>query len=294
VTPAIAVCVKLVDRRPEVDPVTGVVHDDPRFAGPSDADLAAIEWALCAAEQWGGSVTAVTVGPPEADAVLRVALGVGAARAVRVDLTLEAPSELVAAALAPVIAGADLVWCGDASLDRGSGSVPAFLAARLGAAQALGLIAIELLGGERGRDDAASVMAIRRLDGGRRERLHATAPAVLSVEGSTARLRRASVGSSLGARKAEIELVAGPAFVEPASRATRPFRPRPRVLPPPQGDDALARIRALTSADGAAAASQPVELSPAEASNRILGALTEWGYLDAAAGLTGQSDSTGP
>ena len=274
-TLSIGVCIKLVDRRPEVDPLTGAVHDDPRFAGPSDADLAATEWALRAAETWGGEVVAVTVGPPDADAVVRWALGAGARHAVRVDLSLDAPSDLVASALAPVLSECMQVWCGDASLDRGSGSVPAFLAARLGASQALGLVGIEL--------DAAAVarvLAVRRLDGGRRERLRIEGPAVLSVEGSTARLRRASVQGSLAARRAEVDVVAGPAFAEPAGRTTRPFRPRPRVLPAPAGTDALTRIRALTASDGAPAATQAVELSPADAATRILATLTAWGYLD--------------
>ena len=73
---------------------------------------------------------------------LREALAVGAARAVRID----APGDVrratpVAAALATVVAGATWVVCGDVSADRGSGSVPAFLAAELGVAQALGLVA---------------------------------------------------------------------------------------------------------------------------------------------------------
>ena len=57
-----------------------------RAAGASDADQAALEWALRAAEAWGAEVLAVTAGPPAAEAVLRHALAAGAARAVRVDV----------------------------------------------------------------------------------------------------------------------------------------------------------------------------------------------------------------
>ena len=53
------VCRKLQDRRPEVDPLTGAAHHDPRFTGLSDADLAALEWALRCADAWGGPVVAV-------------------------------------------------------------------------------------------------------------------------------------------------------------------------------------------------------------------------------------------
>ena len=43
---------KWVDRRPEVDPLTGAVHTDARTSGPSDADEAALEWALRIGEAW--------------------------------------------------------------------------------------------------------------------------------------------------------------------------------------------------------------------------------------------------
>ena len=52
----------------------------------------------------------------------------------------------MAAALAAVLGpvGVSSVWCGDHSLDRGTGAVPAYLAAQLGLAQALGLVDVEL------------------------------------------------------------------------------------------------------------------------------------------------------
>ena len=104
-------------------------------------------------------------------------------------------SASVAAALTPVVAHSTAVWCGDYSADRGSGSVPAFLAARLHRQQALGLVGVEFIDPLR---------VTRRLDGGRREILRITGPAVLSVEGSVARLRRASLRSALTAQKAEV------------------------------------------------------------------------------------------
>ena len=106
----------------------------------------------------------------------------------------------VAAVLAPAVSGARFVLCGDASLDRGSGSVPAFVAAALGCAQALGLTSLAVEDGEHG-----AVLVERRLDGGRRERLRVAAPAVLSVQ-SGLRLRRAPLAGVLAAREARIEV----------------------------------------------------------------------------------------
>jgi electron transfer flavoprotein beta subunit len=270
----LAACLKLVDRRPEVDPITGVVHDENRYGAASGADLAALEWALRCADAWGGQVIAVTAGTSSADVMLRDALATGAADAVRVEVDPDAPSEVVAAALAPHLKDCELVWCGDSSLDRGSAAVPAYLAAWLGASQALGLVGVEP------EATAGSVVGVRRLDGGRRERLRVLAPAVISVEGSTARVRRATLAAKVASRHVPIPVVAGPAHREHLAHRARPYRPRPRTLPGPAGAEAFERILQLTAANAAHAAVAAVELDPDQAADRILEALTVWGYLE--------------
>jgi electron transfer flavoprotein beta subunit len=266
----IGVCLKRVDLRPEVDPISGVVHHDARSTGLSDADRAALEWALRAGEAWGEPVLAVTAGPPDADAVLLDALAAGAGSVVRVDLAAGVPSPLVAAALAAHLDGCRLVLCGDLSVDGGSGSVPAYLAGHLGAAQALGLVALEL-------GPPGTVTALRRLDGGRRERLRVTAPAVCSVEGATARLRRAPLAAVLAARRTAVP-VQRAATLSPANghHAVRPYRPRARELPPPHGDT-LDRVRQLTASVAHSTHGQPEVLEPAAAARRLLDALAAWG-----------------
>jgi len=271
----IAACLKLVVARPEVDLLSGAVHDDTRFAGASEADRAALETALALGRRWDAPVLAVTAGTTAADTMLRDALACGASRAARVDLDPTAPSETVAHALAGVVAEATIVCCGDASLDRGSGSVPAYLAAHLGVAQLLGLVGIEA--GEQ----PGTIRGVRRLDGGRREILHALGPAVVSLEGSVARLRRASLAATIAARTAQIEVVPGPpdGHTPHLTRPTSPMRPRARVLPAPKGEPALARIYALTAALTTAAPPETVTLAPGAAADRILSALREWGEL---------------
>ena len=195
----IAVCVKWVDLRPEVDALTGAVRTDDRSSGWSPADRAAVESALRWRDSKAGStVLVVCAGPPAADRGLRDLLAAGVDELLRVDQDdpdLESAS--VAAALAVEVAGADWVLCGDHSADRGSGSVPAFVAHALGAEQALGLVDV-------GTPDEGTVRVRRRLGGGRSERLDVAAPAVLSVEGSVALLRRASLGSELAAGRAVV------------------------------------------------------------------------------------------
>ena len=250
----------------------GEPHDE-RFAGISPADQSALEFALVQAAALGLGVTAVTVGPAGAEKVLRDALACGAQRAVRIHSAGTLSSAEVADALATAAPAARWVWCGDYSLDRGTGSVPAYLAAALDAQQALGIISVAWQGD--------GVVATRRLDGGRRELLSVAAPAVISVEGATAHLRRAGLGALRAAASATIDVVhpAAPAHIDEA--VVRAYRPRARALAAPRGEQPLDRLRAL-AATGAATATrvETVTLAPPAAAARIAAALREWGYLD--------------
>ena len=114
-------------------------------------------------------------------------------------------SAATAAALATALGDVAVVCCGDASLDRGTGAVPAFLAGELAAEQALGLVGIHLP--QPGVSAPLSLRVERRLDRGRREHLSVSPPCVLSVEAHTARLRRAPLEGVLSSRRATIELV---------------------------------------------------------------------------------------
>ena len=257
----VAVCLKWV---------TPVGRDDDRFAGVSAADQAALESALVWAERAGTAVTVLTVGPVGAERALRDALACGATRAVRIDADSTASSIEVARVVAPHVAEASLVWCGDYSLDRGSGSFPAHLADTLGVDQALGLVDLDLTNTDR-------IRAVRRLDGGRREILSIAPRAVVSVEGSVARLRRAPLRALLATNDASIEVKSASLVGE--ETALVPFRPRARVLPAPVGSSALDRVRTLTDAGGSPSRSETVELAPDDAADRILSALREWGYL---------------
>ena len=249
--------------------------DDRSTHGLSPADEAAIEMALRHGEATGHTVIAVTVGGARADRGLRVALASGVKTAIRVDAPNDTESAAVAAALAPVVAHSATVWCGDYSADRGTGSVPAFLAAQLRRQQALGLISAEFVDPLR---------VTRRLDSGRREVLRITGPAVLSVEGSIARLRRASLRPALAAQSAEV-LPYGTTVVpsgKTSPPAVRPYRPRARVLPAPSGATALDRLRVLTDSSAAPEPGETIEAGPAEAAARIIEVLRGWGYLELA------------
>lgn len=247
---------------------------DARFAGMSPADQSALEFALAQAAATGLEVTVVTVGAVAAESVLRDAVACGAHHAIRIHAPAALTSAQVAEAISTAVPTAQWVWCGDYSLDRGTGSVPAFLAANLAAQQALGVIAVELAGD-------GPVTATRRLDGGRREVLSVAAPAVISVEGATAELRRAGLGALRAAAQLQIDVRHPSSAAHADDAVIHPYRPRARALAAPRGDSPLDRLRELVDAGGAAPAhGESVTLEPAAAADRIVAALRTWGYVE--------------
>lgn len=279
--PVIGVCMKWVALRPEIDAVAATVMTDDRFAGASASDRAALEWALRLAERRGATVTVVSVGPAGAEQLLREALACGAHRGVRVDPGLPADrqptSRAVATALADVLRGAALVLCGDWSLDRGSASVPSFLAGELGIGQACGLVALD-------HDEALVIHAERRLDGGYRQRLRIDGPAVLAVEGVVARLRRAPLSSVLAAQRANVEVQQrslpqhddGVRLVH-----TSAFRPPAHVLMGPEPSASVrSRVEQLTGSMSERVPPQKLVLDPEDAADRIIEQLRAWGELE--------------
>ncbi len=277
----IVVCMKWVALRPEIDPLTGSVVTDERWSGPSLADQAALEWALRLAEARATTAHVITVGAAAADAMLRDALAAGATAVTRVHLDDGDEHQPTSACIARLLADVarpvspEMVLCGDWSLDRGSASVPSFLAAELSLDAALGLVRIE-------QTDAHHLRVERRLDGGRREVLAVNGPAVLSVEGATARLRRAPLRGVLHAKTATVAVVtvgAGAIEWEPAPQRVGPFRPRARILDAPQATDPRRRVEALTGAHTSRTPPQRLALDPDAAADVILDHLRAWGHL---------------
>jgi electron transfer flavoprotein beta subunit len=202
--------------------------------------------------------------------MLRDALAAGASRAIRVEIMPGVSSAQVAATLAPLVNGARYVLCGDASLDRGSGSVPAFVAATLGAAQALGLTSITT--------DGDALLVERRLDGGRRERLRIQAPAVLSIQAGL-RLRRAPLAGVLAARVASIEVVHLPVGDHgEIHERLRPYRAPAGALAAPAAADPRDRVLALSGMLVPARARRVVEADAATCADELLAYLSEHGY----------------
>ncbi|MGE5289221.1 MAG: mycofactocin-associated electron transfer flavoprotein beta subunit [Micromonosporaceae bacterium] len=292
----IGVALKLAAGRVDVDPLTGVAEPDRVPAGASAAGLAALEIALMLRDSWQTQVVVATAGSADAEPMLRDALARGADHAIRIEVPYGhaagwghgagmpgTPSALDTAAglLANALAGCPVVLCGGASSDHshrsGTGAVPALIAAHGGRAQALGLTRVEP-GPEQG-----TVHAERRLDGGWRERLLVRAPMVLSIEGGTARPRRAALATVLASRNAEITVLsgagAGPPDQEEGAMIVMPYRPRARVLPAPGGETPLDRVMSLLGTGTHRGQTERVQAEPPAAAKRIVDQLRRWGYL---------------
>ena len=258
---------------------------DDRFATTSAADQAALEMALRQAETIGGSVKVVSVGPDGAVRALRSAIATGAHQAIHLHTTHHLDSATVASELANELLDCRWIWCGDYSLDRGTGSVPAFLAARLAMPQALGVVASEPFAAHaraaRAPTAAGSTGGLRvtrRLDGGRREILTLPTGGVVSVEGSIVRLRRAAMSALLAADRVQIHTRHVTTTDQLALPYPVAYRPRARALAAPHEIAPLDRLRALTDSAGVPTRGETIYVPPAEAAQRIVDALRTWGY----------------
>jgi electron transfer flavoprotein beta subunit len=266
-TPIIGVCVKWIGSQPSSG------HEaDARFAQFSASDQAALEVALQRAEQLSAHVRVVSIAPVAARTHLVALCASGAHELIHIAAEGQSNSAHIAHELAQHLRDCASVWCGDYSLDRGSGSVPAFLASTLGAQQALGIV------GMTPSTSAHSLDLLRRLDAGRREIVRVVEPFVVSVEGSMATLRRASLAATLRPSTTVVEAsLATPSALSLGDFS--PFRPRPRTVKAPAGETALDRIKSATSANSPQKHSEIVTLAPEDAAQHIVERLTEWGYL---------------
>lgn len=277
----VVVLARCTDLRAEVDPLSGAVTRDPRTVALSAADAAAVEHGLRLGSAWGARTLVVTAGGPECDGTLREVLSLGA-EVRRVETRGSYLDELAGdeRALAKALVAAigdvpDLVLCADRSADRGTGALPAFVAHELGVVQAPGLVSLEL--------DGDDLVAERRLDYGRRERMRVPLPAVCSLEGAGTRLRRAALPASLAAAQADVPVVPWSAAAAPVRvLGARPSRPRTHHVAAPTGSS-RERLLALT---GALLSHEPPTVvgpvSAAEAADALLEFLARNGYLSEA------------
>ncbi len=211
------VCIKQVPDTTQVriDPETGslVRKGIPSVANPYD--LYALETALSVRDQHGGFITALSMGPPQAEEVLRKALGYGVDRAVLLSDRAFAGADTLATtyALAAAVkkiasgrdaqtgaSGIDIIFSGKQSIDGDTGQVGPGMARRLNFSQltyVCSLIEIDV--------EARCVEAWRQREDGR-ELLQAKMPVAVTVTEQCSSIRYAALPDLITAAKKPVEV----------------------------------------------------------------------------------------
>jgi len=135
----ILVCIKQVPDTKDVrlDPETNTMSREGVESIMNPFDRHALEEAVRIKEEFGGSVTALSMGPPQAEAVLREAISCGADEGVLVSDRAFAGADTWAtsytlAKAAENLGSFDLILCGKQAIDGDTAQVGPGLACRLG------------------------------------------------------------------------------------------------------------------------------------------------------------------
>jgi len=146
----ILVCVKQVpgSNNVEVDPVTGVLKRSGIPSKINPYDLYAIETALTLAERYGGTVQTLTMGPPQAKAVIQETVCMGAQRGTVLTDRKFAGADVLATAytLSQGIRKCgqfDLILCGKQTTDGDTAQVGAEVAEYLGIPNISNVLSVE-------------------------------------------------------------------------------------------------------------------------------------------------------
>jgi len=136
------VCIKQVPdpeffRDIKIDPITNTINrkDIPAVLNPLDKN--ALEETLLLRERHGGRIAAISVGPPEAEEVLREALAMGVDKAFLISDKACAGADTLATSYVLAMAikkigKPELVFCGNETVDGGTGQIGPQLAEFLG------------------------------------------------------------------------------------------------------------------------------------------------------------------
>lgn len=134
----IVVCIKQVPDAKDVrlDPKTNTLSREGVQSIINPYDRHALEEAVRTKEKLGGTVTVITMGPPQAAEILREAVACGADEAVLVSDRAFAGADTLAttytlAMAIGTIGGADLVFCGKQAIDGDTAQVGPGLAVRM-------------------------------------------------------------------------------------------------------------------------------------------------------------------
>ena len=203
------VCIKQVPDTAEVkiDPETNTLVRSGVESIANPFDLAALEEAVRLKERYGGKVTAVSMGPPQAESALRQALSLGADDVVLLSDRAFAGADTLATSYTlsravetlgeqnPV----DLVLCGKQAIDGDTAQTGPGIATRLGFTQFTYVVDVEWIDPEKKR-----VQVRRKVEGGF-EVINGPLPALLTVELELAKPRRAPLPMLIDSLRAPVK-----------------------------------------------------------------------------------------
>lgn len=181
----------------------------------NEFDTYALEEAVLFKEKYGGTITALSVGPPDSQDTLRVALAKGADNAIRVkaedfgDLDAYKTAQLLHAAIKDI--PYDIIFAGTMASDDSYYQVGVVLAKLLGIPHATLVSKIEAEG------DRADIH--KEVEGGLQEHLEITLPAMVAVQTGINVPRYASLIAIRKAAKKEIQTLGGEGVSESGLRA---------------------------------------------------------------------------
>lgn len=176
----VIVCIKQVPNTTEIkiDPVTNTLKREgvPSIINPDDK--AALECALVLKEKYGAEVTVVTMGPPQAEKILREAYAMGADRTVLLTDRAFAGSDTLATStiLAAAVKklGFDFIIAGRQAIDGDTAQVGPQISEHLGIPQVTYVSEIAY-------DESRKVTRVRRQFEDRYQILEVEGPALLTV-----------------------------------------------------------------------------------------------------------------
>ena len=173
----------------------------PAILNPQDAN--ALSAAMKVKESFGGEITLITMGPPNAESALRECLAVGADNAVLVTDRAFGNADTLATSYsilsaANTLGKFDMIFCGKESLDGATGQMGAQLAQRFGMAQITSALLIKDVS-----EEAGAVVVDRELEDGI-ETLEVSLPCLFTMEKTNYPARIPSLKGKLAAKKKAI------------------------------------------------------------------------------------------
>jgi electron transfer flavoprotein beta subunit len=232
----IVVCIKQVPDTTDVriNPETNTLMREGVESIVNPFDMYAVEEALRIREKVGGKVTAITMGPPQAESALREVIAMGVDTGILATDRAFAGSDTWATSytlsmVLKKIGDVDLVICGKQASDGDTAQVGPGIATHLNLPQITYVRKIEEI-------DNARLVAERLLEGGF-ESIEAPLPCLLTVVKEINEPRLPSLKGKMAARKAEItKWTAADIGGEPGclgldgspTKVVRIFTPKPR------------------------------------------------------------------